>query len=320
METPILVMLCGLPGCGKSTVANAIREHFLPDRDFAIVGSDTTRKELFPNPTYSDEENEIAHRTVQERLIGHLKAGRSAIHDATNLREEYRYWRHEAVRLTGCRVLLVSVSLEDAEARRRIVARAEAGGSVSDADVAVYEMMLDSAETIPSPHAIVHTDHRFDANLAVTVAQIERLLANPDPIIRKRKVFAYITLDTRLLVFRQPNAPEAGIQVPAGTVDADEDWENAVMREAFEESGLAGLTLQRYLGEAWRDMTDYEKNELHQRRYFHLHAPQPHAESWQHWEEFGGASHNRHLFELFWVERDSVPPLIADHGYFLESL
>ncbi len=34
----------------------------------------------------------------------------------------------------------------------------------------------------------------------------------------KRKAFAYITHAHHLLVFSHPAAPEAGIQVPAGTV------------------------------------------------------------------------------------------------------
>jgi 8-oxo-dGTP pyrophosphatase MutT (NUDIX family) len=50
------------------------------------------------------------------------------------------------------------------------------------------------------------------------------------------KVFAYITWGIKLLVFSQPTAPEAGIQVPAGTVEDGEAVDAAVMREAFEET------------------------------------------------------------------------------------
>ena len=49
----------------------------------------------------------------------------------------------------------------------------------------------------------------------------------------KHKVFAYITYHHRLLVFSHPFAPEAGIQVPAGTIKADEPPEAAVLREAL---------------------------------------------------------------------------------------
>jgi ADP-ribose pyrophosphatase YjhB (NUDIX family) len=53
-----------------------------------------------------------------------------------------------------------------------------------------------------------------------------------------RKVFAYITQGNRLLVFRHADFPEAGLQVPAGTVRLDERPEDAVLREAFEETGV----------------------------------------------------------------------------------
>ena len=57
----------------------------------------------------------------------------------------------------------------------------------------------------------------------------------------KEKVRAYI-LRTRgdsleVLVFSQPD-PEAGIQVPGGTIDKNEDHLLALNREVYEESGF----------------------------------------------------------------------------------
>ena len=62
----------------------------------------------------------------------------------------------------------------------------------------------------------------------------------------RNRVHAYITHENRLLVFEHVNS-DAGIQVPAGTVEADEAPELAVMREASEETGLTDLTLQSKL-------------------------------------------------------------------------
>ncbi len=55
----------------------------------------------------------------------------------------------------------------------------------------------------------------------------------------KDKVFAYITHRNHLLVFIHPFAPEAGIQVPTGIIKANERPEAAILREAFEETGLS---------------------------------------------------------------------------------
>lgn len=86
----------------------------------------------------------------------------------------------------------------------------------------------------------------------------------------KRKVFAYITHSNHLLVFSHPYAPEAGIQVPAGTVEPDERPEEAVLREAFEETGLTDLTLVGALGEQARDMADFGRDEIHHHYFYHV--------------------------------------------------
>lgn len=63
------------------------------------------------------------------------------------------------------------------------------------------------------------------------------------------KVTAFITRASprgeELLLFEHPYA---GIQVPAGTMEEGEMPEQAAVREAYEETGLAGLAVDRYLG------------------------------------------------------------------------
>jgi 8-oxo-dGTP pyrophosphatase MutT (NUDIX family) len=63
------------------------------------------------------------------------------------------------------------------------------------------------------------------------------------------KVTAFITRDSaqgrELLVFTHP---DAGIQVPAGTMEAGETPEIAVLREVSEETGLTAVRLVAYLG------------------------------------------------------------------------
>ncbi len=114
----------------------------------------------------------------------------------------------------------------------------------------------------------------------------------------KYKVFAYITHNHRLLVFRHIHCPEAGIQVPAGTIEPDEHPDKAVLREAFEETGLTDLTLACLLGEQERDMSDFGLNEIHYRRFYHLLCTGNPPETWQHEE---GYSEIRPIFEFFWA-------------------
>jgi 8-oxo-dGTP diphosphatase len=141
------------------------------------------------------------------------------------------------------------------------------------------------------------------------------------PVI-KQKVFAYITHGDRLLVFSHPYEPEAGIQVPAGTVEHGENPDTAVMREAYEETGLTGLRLVQFLGEQMLDRSDVGLDEVHHRRFYHLQCGDDPPERWRHEErDPSDGTPGPIIFELFWARMpDAIPPLIADHGTLLPRL
>ena len=138
----------------------------------------------------------------------------------------------------------------------------------------------------------------------------------------RQKVFVYITHRDRLLVFSHPDFPDAGIQVPAGTLEPGETPEAAAWREAREETGLDGLRLVRFLGEQVRDMADCGLNEIHHRYFYHFECTQPPPEVWRHNEpDPSDGSPAPIVFELFWVHLpDGVPPLTTDHGFMLSRL
>jgi 8-oxo-dGTP pyrophosphatase MutT (NUDIX family) len=144
----------------------------------------------------------------------------------------------------------------------------------------------------------------------------------------KRKVFAYITpadgadANRLLLVFEHVDFPEAGVQVPAGTVEPGEAPDAAVLREAHEETGLEGLTRQTFLGYRRRDMADVGIDAVHHQYFFHLHCATPYPETWRHAEMFpsdGGTEPIRFVF--YWVNlRDAARVLTGDHGALLDRL
>jgi 8-oxo-dGTP pyrophosphatase MutT (NUDIX family) len=144
--------------------------------------------------------------------------------------------------------------------------------------------------------------------------------------VLKHKVFAYITHGRRLLVFRPPESPEAGIQVPAGTVQPGEDLAAAVLREAAEETGRTDLVLVRFLGEQVRDRRDVDRDvgrdEIHHRHFYHLRCTGDPPATWRHWEtDPSDGSPGPIPFDFFWAPLpDGVPELIAGHGNLLPQL
>jgi len=136
-------------------------------------------------------------------------------------------------------------------------------------------------------------------------------------IVKKamQKAFAYITYQNRLLVFRHVDVPEAGTQVPAGTIKANEHPEQAVLREAVEETGLTDLTVGRFLGKQEREMSDFGRDEIHHRFFYHLHCNGVPPPTWYHEEcdPSDGSERGPIIFEFFWVDlRYGVPSLMCD--------
>ena len=101
-----------------------------------------------------------------------------------------------------------------------------------------------------------------------------------------KKVYAYITSpENQLLVFRHVDFPEAGIQVPGGTVEPGEAVEQAVMREAQEETGISNLKLVQNLGVSHRDMKAFGLSVIHERHYYHLTHQMAAGSEWIGYEE-----------------------------------
>jgi ADP-ribose pyrophosphatase YjhB (NUDIX family) len=137
---------------------------------------------------------------------------------------------------------------------------------------------------------------------------------------RKHKVLAYITDADRLLVFSHPGHPEAGIQVPGGTVREGEMPEDAVLREASEETGLPGLRLEAHLGDF--DQAAPERDEIWTRHCYHLTCEGTVPERWGHDEtDPDDGTPGPIAFEFFWVDLpDGVPELAAGHEVMLPRL
>ena len=117
----------------------------------------------------------------------------------------------------------------------------------------------------------------------------------------QQKVLAYVTRSAttgwQLLVFEHEHQAEAGVQVPAGTVEAGEPIEAALWRELLEESGLHApqVALVAKLAEAPEPGWDLVR---------HVYLLQGTAELPERWTAFvGGHGGDRGMqFNYCWVE------------------
>ncbi len=82
---PKFMMLCGLPGCGKSTFSRRLIAEF----GAVVHSSDALRKELFGDED-DQSQNGPLFAELGRRVKASLKAGESVIYDATNISSKRR--------------------------------------------------------------------------------------------------------------------------------------------------------------------------------------------------------------------------------------
>ena len=145
-----------------------------------------------------------------------------------------------------------------------------------------------------------------------------------------KKVFAYITKNDHLLVFEQPDPvtgipiPEAGIQVPGGSVEGDESLETAVKRELREETGLEKVTLLSYLGKIIHtyDPSVYGIEVTHKRHFFHFSCEEETPPMWTIVERTPSIDPGHKIILKYrWIDlREEIPELVAGQGALLSKL
>ena len=86
-----LIILCGLPGSGKSFYAEQFKavDDAIGAGAIVIHSSDTIREELFGNAG-SQEDNGRVFELMRKRTQEDLKAGKTVIYDATNITRKAR--------------------------------------------------------------------------------------------------------------------------------------------------------------------------------------------------------------------------------------
>lgn len=142
-----------------------------------------------------------------------------------------------------------------------------------------------------------------------------------EPRIKTRKkAYAYITCGRKLLLLKHPDSPEAGIQVPGGSVEGNEAWDSAALREAAEETGLTGLKSRGLLGFQTYDMARW-RPEIQKQAFVHLTYGGAAGKAWEHVESQPADGSQPVRFQLEWVDLDGPKlNLIAGQSAFLHKL
>ncbi len=147
---PKLLLITGLPGSGKTNLANA----FVAKSDVVHFNSDQLRHEMRLLGKYDAANKSKVYDTLMERARIALLAGKMVVVDSTFYTDTIRQpFRQLAI---DCNVPLYWVEIRASEATIR--ERLQTPRPDSEADFAVYEKIRDEMEPLQEPHLVLWSD------------------------------------------------------------------------------------------------------------------------------------------------------------------
>ncbi len=130
-------------------------------------------------------------------------------------------------------------------------------------------------------------------------------------------IYRYVGKELQVLVFDHPGVPEVNPQVPAGTIQENEDPVKGVLREVFKESGLKFDSVKNHLGLFKYEFV--EKNQIHMRHVFEIESSDL-PESWSH-TVISNDSDNGERFDYYWLSLEEAKrKLVVDQGKYLPTV
>jgi aminoglycoside phosphotransferase family enzyme/predicted kinase len=180
---PCLILVGGLPGTGKSTLANALAHH----AGLSVIRSDVVRKELagvggeecrstFGQGIYTAAWTERTYAECLRRAEGLLFNGERVIVDANFREENQRHVFLNAATRWGVPAAFLLCQTDSNLVRSRLANRSE---DVSDADWSVYEKAVETWEELgPETRSrlqIINTEEDLEIVLCKTLTVLRQL-------------------------------------------------------------------------------------------------------------------------------------------------
>lgn len=145
---PIVVIVFGLPGSGKSYFAERLAERM----NAAYLSSDRIRNKILQNKTYSDVEKQLVYKEMLTRMNAGIDQNKNVLLDATFYRKDIRQlFTQEAQRRS------LAFFIEVCADASVIRSRTEKKRPESDADMEVYKKIKNEWQPLPFPHLILQS-------------------------------------------------------------------------------------------------------------------------------------------------------------------
>lgn len=147
------MIICGLPGVGKTTIAKDLA----PLINAVVLSTDKIRKEMIPNPNYKKQEKKLIYKVLLIVAKYLHKAGINCILDATFNTENSRRELTKKLDLSQEQICLVECMCPEDIVISRLKHRKN---DYSDADISIYKKMKRIYEPIKGEHIIINTNQQ----------------------------------------------------------------------------------------------------------------------------------------------------------------
>jgi aminoglycoside phosphotransferase family enzyme/gluconate kinase len=183
MENPMLIVMAGLAGTGKTSLAQAISDSL----GFTVLSSDVVRKELAGIPSmehrfenydsgiYSTEFTEKTYTELIQRARTALQSNKSVILDASFRKKKERAIAHRLASELNTGFLLVECILDKSGVKSRLEKRKNEP-SVSDGRWEIFETQQQDSDKITEfsakQHLVINTSGTIDESVKKILERI----------------------------------------------------------------------------------------------------------------------------------------------------
>lgn len=160
----MLVVVCGLPGAGKTTVSKVIANRL----DARWLRTDVVRKDVVETPDYSSDETRRVYAELLDRAREAIATDGAVVLDGTFKHDHQRADARELAAALDVPFQLVRVECDESVVHERIAARED---DESDADFETHQLHREQFDPIDGDYVVVDNS----GSLTETMEQIERV-------------------------------------------------------------------------------------------------------------------------------------------------